>query len=143
MNQQVSELRNVFIGLSKKISSLEEKVNVAIEQSERAKEYGELARDISLRHVQGDLQQMEIKTIRELFSGSSPSLEEMVKTTNNIEVHPNIADIFDQQDVEEEHVTENDGDNGNNDSNGTNEVNIDNVNNEKTDGSSKETSVDN
>ena len=80
MNQQVSELRNVFLGLSKKISTLEERVNVSIDYSRTAKEYGELARDISLRHVHGDLQQMEIKTIRKLFSGSSPSIDEIVTT---------------------------------------------------------------
>ena len=42
--------------LPQKIGSLEEKVDIAINQSQKAKEFSELARDISLRQLHSDLQ---------------------------------------------------------------------------------------
>ncbi len=94
MNQQVSELRNVFVGFSQKIGNLEKKIDLALEKSQRAQEYGELARDISLRHLQGDLQQLEIKTIRKLFSGSSPSLDEIILDEPDNCLNLGISEIF-------------------------------------------------
>ncbi len=94
MNQQVSELRNVFVGFSQKIGNLEKKIDLALEKSQRAQEYGELARDISLRHLQGDLQQLEIKTIRKLFSGSSPSLDEIILDEPDNCLNLDICEIF-------------------------------------------------
>ena len=94
MNQQVSELRNVFVGFSQKIGNLEKKIDLALEKSQRAQEYGELARDISLRHLQGDLQQLEIETIRKLFSGSSPSLDEIILDEPEGCLNLGISEIF-------------------------------------------------
>ena len=64
MNQQINELRNVLVGITKKINSLDQKVDLAVEHSIRAKEYSELARDISLRQLQGDLQKQEINHLQ-------------------------------------------------------------------------------
>lgn len=94
MNQQVSELRNVFVGFTQKIGNLEKKIDLALEKSQRAQEYGELARDISLRHLQGDLQQLEIETIRKLFSGSSPSLDEIILDEPDNCLNLDIGEIF-------------------------------------------------
>ena len=98
MNQQVNELRNVFLGFSQQINSLEKKVEIAINQSQRAKEYSELARDVSLRQLHGDLQKNEINIIRTLFSGATPSLDEIINSPTDDNLSDSIINIFEDTD---------------------------------------------
>ena len=96
MNQQVNELRNVLMTITQKINSLDKRVDLAVKHSLRARQHSELARDISLRQLQGELQEQEINTIRRLFSGSSPSLDEMINCQDEdyTESISSIIDIF-------------------------------------------------
>ena len=132
MNQQLSELRNVFIGLTQKVDTLEKKINYSLEESNKAKQASELARDISLKEFHSDLQKMEIETIRKLFSGSAPSLDEIINNMNEDILSCDMINIF-----------ESESDNVDNDDKDVNNDNVDDDKHDMTDGKKPDDNKDN
>ena len=78
MSQDAIELRNIVLLITKRLGALDEKVNRTYTIAKRAEQYSSVAKDMSMQVFQGHFQDLEMDKIRNLFSGASPCLEEVL-----------------------------------------------------------------